>query len=179
MRGLSYFCMVLGVSYLVLVAIEYNRVIQGQNWTLVNAKVEKSINGIPLTKFEPNKLNDITAFVNWSFIRYSYSIGSGHYDAEQELGPHLSGFDTMVGPLKDRFEPGSTIEVRYNPRDPKETRIGFEVFRPLENYGGTGLVFIVIGIVMYYLSRLSETTLSSDQELNQPLEYFEKKRNKL
>lgn len=179
MRGISYFCLVLGVCYLLLLAMEYNKVIQGQNWIPVTAKVEKSIKGIPITKFEPNKLNDITAFVNWSFIRYNYTIGAGHYDSEQELGPHLSGFDMMVGPLKDRIKAGSTIEVRYNPRDPKDSRLGFDVFRPLENYGGSGLVFIVAGLIMFYLSKVSETTLSADYELSQPLEYFDKKRRNM
>ena len=47
MRGLSYFMLVLGISYLVLVGMEYNKVIQSQNWNLVNATVEKSINGVP------------------------------------------------------------------------------------------------------------------------------------
>lgn len=179
MRGLSYFCMVLGVSYLVLVALEYNKVIQSQNWTLIEAKVDKAINSIPLTKYEPNKLNDITAFFNWSYIKYSYTIGAGHYDAEQELGPHLSAFDVMVTPIKERYPAKSTVEVRYNPREVKESRVGFEVFRPVETYGGTGAVFIVVGIIMFYMSKLSETTLANDLELNQPLEYFDKKRRQL
>lgn len=179
MRGLSYFMFVLGISYLVLVGMEYNKVIQSQNWNLVNATVEKSINGVPLTKFEPNKFNDMTAFVNWTYIRYHYVIGAAHYDAEQELGPHLSVFDSMIGPIKKRLPSNSIIEIRYNPRDPKDSRVGFDVFRPMETYGGTALVFIFIGIVLFYMSKVHEATLTDDQELNQPLEYFEKKRRKL
>jgi hypothetical protein len=179
MRGISYFCMVLGVSYLMLVAMEYNKVIQSQNWTLVNAKVEKSINGIPLTKFEPNKLNDVTAFFNWSYIRYHYVIGAGQYDAEQELGPHLSILDSIVGPLKERLPAGSTIEIRYNPRNPNESKVGFDVFRPIETYGGTAAIWLALGVIMYYMSRVTESTLSDDQELNMPLEYFDKKRKGL
>ncbi len=179
MRGLSYFFMVMGACYLLLVAMEYYKVIQSQNWTLVEATVDKAINGIPLTKYEPNKLNDFCALINWSFIKYSYSLGANHYDAEQELGPHLSGFDIMVTPIKDRYRPKSTVEVRYNPRNPKESAVGFEVFRPVETYGGTGLVFIVIGVLMYYMTKLQEATVAADLELDQPLEYFEKKRRQM
>lgn len=179
MRGLSYFFMVMGASYLFLVAMEYNKVIQSQNWTLIDATVDKAINSIPLTKYEPNKLNDIAAFVNWSYIKYSYTIGQDHYDAEQELGPHLSGFDVIVKPIKDRYRPKSTVEVRYNPRNPKESSVGFEVFRPVENYGGTGLVFIVIGVLMYYMTKIQEATVAADLELDQPLEYFDKKRRQM
>lgn len=180
MRPASYFLMVLGVCYLVMMGIEYHHHHQGQNWNVAKAKVENAINSLPITKYKPNQLNSsICIFINWSYIKYTYDIGQGHYDEEKELGPHLTVIDYIIGPLARRISPGDEIEIRYDPRNPKESRIGLDVFRPIENFGGSGLVFIAIGLLMLYMNKINASTMTDDEELNQSLDYFEKKRRSI
>jgi len=176
MRPTAFFLIVLGFCYFVLLGMEYQRYIQAQNWISAKAKVEKAINSIPATKFKPNALNRICTLVNWSYVRYHYIIGEGHYDGEQELGPHLTLFDYMVGPVAVRLEPGTEIDVKYNPRNPLESRVGLDVLKPIETLFGTAAAFMGVGLLLLYMNKITESAAKEDEELNKPLEYFEQKR---
>src|SRR5579883_219627 len=167
MYGFSWFFIVLGVCYFLVLGLEYGRSVQCETWTPVKAKVADAINGLPLTKYEPNRLNNIATIVNWSFIKYSFNVGEGLYEGEQELGPHLTVFDYWVGPLAQRLPKDSTIDVKYNPVNPKESRVAFDVLKPVETLVGTGMVFLIIGGVGLFLSRVTETATGDDEELNQ------------
>lgn len=179
MQTAAYFLFVLGISYFVLTGLEYSRHIQTQNWTAAKATVKEAINSLPITKYEPNRLNQICVLVNWSYVKYSYKIGEGHYDGEQELGPHLTVFDYMVEPIAIRLPPGKEIDIRYNPRKPGESRLALDVFHPIEMYFGSACVFTVIGLLLMYMSKIAVTAEGDDDELNKPLEYFEKKRRSI
>lgn len=179
MRSIAFFLLVLGVSYYVLTGIEYFRNVQSQNWIETDGVVVKAINSLPVTKYEPNRLNNICVLVNWSYVKYSYSIGAGHYDAEAELGPHLAMFDFMVGPVAVRLPDGKAIKVRYNPRNPNESRLAMDVLHPVEMFFGTASVFSALGLLLFYMSKISVTAEGDDDELNKPLEYFEKKRRQM
>jgi hypothetical protein len=179
MRGAAFFLTVLGVSYLVLAGLEYSKHIQTQNWTAAKGTVVQAINSIPITKYDPNRLNVICTLVNWTYVKYSFSIGAGHYDGEQELGPHLTIFDYMVGPIAVRLPKGKEIDVRYNPRNPNESRLTLDALHPVEMFFGTASVYLVAALLLFYINKISATAEGDDDELNQPLEYFEKKRRSL
>lgn len=157
MQGLSWFFLVCSICYLILLGLEYSKYVKGQNWLSAKAKVERSINGLPLTKFEPNRLNILATVVNWSFIEYNYSIGEGFYQNSQEMGPHLTIFDYMVEPLALRYGEGAEMDIKYNPHNPKESTFGFEVFRPVETFGGTAGIFLILGLITMYLGRIVST----------------------
>jgi hypothetical protein len=78
-----------------------------------------------------------------------------------------------------RLPDGKAIKVRYNPRNPNESRLPLDVFHPVEMFFGTACVFFVSGLLLYYMSKISVTAEGDDDELNQPLEYFEKKRRQI
>lgn len=183
MQGIALFFIVLGLCFWLLLGIEYSNFIQGETWTPVKAKVEDSTNSLPMTKFETgpvaDRLNNLVAtFVNWSYIKYSYMLGEGRYDDAKELGPHLTMFDMWVGPLAQRLPKGNQVDIFVNPSNPKETKVGFDVFRPFEMFFGTGSVFIVVGGIIMYLTKLIATTSSADDDLNKPIEYFDQKKRK-
>ena len=165
MQGFSWFCIVLGICYFLLLGLEYSKYVQGQNWTRSTATVQGAINGLPMTKFDAHRINELAVIVNWSYIKYEYHVGAGIYQHTEELAPHLSIFDFMVGPMAYRFKEGDKIDIRYNEHDPKQTVFGFEVFRPVETLGGTGVVFLLIGILIQVLTR---SVSSIEQESNSP-----------
>lgn len=165
MQGFSLFFIVCGICYFALLGLEYSKYVQGQNWTRTTAIVDKAINGLPITKFEAHRVNELANFVNWSYIKYEYKVGDGFYEHTEEMGPHLTIFDYIVGPMAYRYKKGDTIDIRYNVHNPKESVFGFEVFRPVENLGGTALVLIFIGLVMQYLLRFSKSMETDSQEV--------------
>ncbi|MBX9667709.1 MAG: DUF3592 domain-containing protein [Candidatus Obscuribacterales bacterium] len=178
MKGAGYVFIVISVCYLIILAMEYYRFVQGQNWPTSTATVQKSANSLPFDKFMSSRMDGMATFINWSYIRYNYSVNEGRYDAEKELGPHLTSFDFYIGTMAERFPEGTRFNVRVNPRDPKESCVGFEVFKPLEMLGGSALVFGILGTVLLYLANITSTTTGDDAELDQPIEYFEKKYRK-
>ena len=157
MQGFSWFFIVCGVCYFALLGLEYSKYVQGQNWTRTTATVDKAINGLPITKFEPHRVNEVANFVSWSYIKYEYRVGDGFYEHTEELGPHLTIFDFIVGPMAQRFQNGDTIDIRYNEHDPKQSVFGFEIFRPIETLGGSGLVLIFLGLTIQYLMKFSQS----------------------
>lgn len=153
MQGFSWFFIVCGICYFMLLGLEYSKYVRGQNWTRTTATVKQAINGLPMTKFEAHRINELAVIVNWSYIEYDYKIGDGQYDHIEEMAPHLTIFDFLIGPMAYRFKEGDTIDIRYNEHNPKESVFGFEIFRPLETLGGTGLVFLAIGFLMQHAER--------------------------
>ena len=59
----------------------------------------------------------------------------------------------MVGLMAYRFKEGDTIDIRFNEHNPKESVFGFEIFKPVETLGGTGLVFLAIGFLLNHANR--------------------------
>lgn len=137
---------------------------RGQNWTPTTATVEKAANSIPATKYEPNRLNEIAAFVNWSYISYEYKVGDGIYQHTEEMGPHFSIFDYMIGPLAYRFNEGDTIDIKYNEHNPKESVFGFDIFRPVETLGGTAMLFVFVGMILLGIDRMLSVADNRDTE---------------
>lgn len=164
MQTVSWFCFVCAFCYFALLGIEYSKYVRGQNWTPTTAVVDKAINSIPATKFEPNRANEIATIVNWSYIKYEYKVGEGIYQHTEELGPHLALFDFWIGPMAYRFRHGDTIQIKYNEHDPNQSVFGFDVFRPVETLGGTAMVFILVALIMIFLQNLSKSTESTDTE---------------
>ena len=74
--------------------------------------MDKAINGLPITKFEAHRVNELANFVNWSYIKYEYKVGDGFYEHQEEMGPHLTIFDYIVGPMAYRYKKGDTIDIR-------------------------------------------------------------------
>lgn len=161
-----------------MLGVEYSKVVRSQNWPTQNAEVMDAINGIPLTKFNQVR-HEFAAIVNWSYIKYSYKIGDHYYEIVSELGPHISLFDWMIGSIRDRYKPKSIIQIRYNPNNPKEASVGFEVFRPEIMLPGSGMLLLAIGAIGLYLHSVVHGTGRGDEdELEKPLEYFLEKQKK-
>lgn len=150
MQAFTLFCLVTSLCYFVMLGAEYNKIVKGQNWPKVTATVDNAINSLPFTKFESNRINTIATIVSWSYIKYSYKLGEHCYYNTEEMGPHLTVFDYIIGPMAMRFPKDKKIEVKYNPANPKESTIGFEIFRPLETLGGSALLFLTAGLLYYY-----------------------------
>lgn len=150
MQAFTLFCLVTSLCYFIMLGAEYNKIVKGQNWPKVTANVENAINSLPITKFESNRINTIATIVSWSYIKYSYRLGEHCYYNTEEMGPHLTVFDYIIGPMAMRFPKGKKIEVKYNPANPKESTIGFEIFKPLETLGGSALLFLTAGLLYYY-----------------------------
>ena len=75
MQGFSWFCIVSGICFFVLLGMEYSKYVRGQNWTKTTATVKRAINGLPMTKFDPHRVNELAVLVNWSYIEYEYNVG--------------------------------------------------------------------------------------------------------
>ena len=147
--------------------MEYSKYVRGQNWTPATARVKRAINSIPLTKFEPHRMNEIATVANWSYIEYEYQVGEGIYQHTEEMGPHLTMFDYMVSPMAYRFKKDDIIDIKYNEHDPKESVFGFEIFRPVETLGGTALVFfLVAGGVVFFGRRLAAPPTTETKKLS-------------
>lgn len=164
MRTIAIFCLVCSFCYVSLFAMEYSKYVRGQNWTPATARVKRAINSIPLTKFEPHRMNEIATIVNWSYIEYEYKVGDGIYQHTEELGPHLTVFDYMVSPMAYRFKKDDIINIKYNEHDPKESVFGFEIFRPVETLGGTALAFFLVAVVLLLIERMLAATTTTDTE---------------
>lgn len=178
MREFSWLLIICGVCYLLMFGVEYGKVVRSQNWPTMNAEIVDAINGIPLTKFNQVR-HEFAALVNWSYIKYSFKIGEHYYEVTNELGPHISVFDWIVGSMKDRFKPKTFIPIHYNPNNPKETTVGFEVFRPEIMLPGSGFILLALGIIgLYFNNVVYGTGRGDDDELNKPLEYFLEKKKK-
>ncbi|MCW5822014.1 MAG: hypothetical protein KIT34_04380 [Cyanobacteria bacterium TGS_CYA1] len=150
MQAFTLFCLVTSLCYFIMLGAEYNKIVKGQNWPKVTATVDNAINSLPITKFESNRINTIATIVSWSYIKYSYKLGEHCYYNTEEMGPHLTVFDYIIGPMAMRFPKDKKIEVKYNPANPKESTIGFEIFKPLETLGGSALLFLTAGLLYYY-----------------------------
>lgn len=153
MQAFTLFCLVTSLCYFIMLGAEYNKIVKGQNWPKVTATVDNAINSLPITKFESNRINTIATIINWSYIKYSYKLGEHCYYNTEEMGPHLTVFDYILGPMAMRFYKGKKIEVKYNPLNPKESTIGFEIFRPVETLGGSALLFLTAGLLYYYFRK--------------------------
>ncbi|MCA9814158.1 MAG: hypothetical protein KC652_03520, partial [Cyanobacteria bacterium HKST-UBA01] len=88
----------------------------------------------------------------------------GIYQHTEEMGPHLSMFDYMVGPMAYRFKKDDIIDIKYNEHDPKESVFGFEIFRPVETLGGTALAFFLVAMVLLLLERMLAATTTTETE---------------
>lgn len=166
MQGFAWFFIVCGLCYLLLLGTEYSKYVKGENWTPVEGEIIDSINGLPLTRFEPNRLNTLATVANWSYVKYKYTIGEGIYENTEEMAPHLTLFDYIIGPMAVRYGPGAPIALLYNPLEPKESTFGFEVFRPIENLGGTACVFFGIGFVLLYVNNVVNTANDDSSNLD-------------
>lgn len=178
MREVSWLLIICGVCYFLMFGVEYGKLVRTQNWPTINAEVMDAINGIPLTKFNQIR-HEFSVIVNWSYIKYSFKIGEHYYENVSELGPHISLFDWIVGPIRDRFKPKSFIRVRYNPSNPQDTSVGFEVFRPDIMLPSSGVILLILGgIGLYFNNVVHGTVRGDDDELNKPLEYFVEKKKR-
>lgn len=154
MQAFTLFCIITSFCYLVMLGAEYSKIVKGQNWPKITATVDNAINSLPFTKFESNRINTIATIVSWSYIKYSYKLGEHCYYNTEEMGPHLTVFDYIIGPMAMRFTKGKKIEVKYNPADPKESTIGFEIFRPVETLGGSSALFLIVGLLYWYFRKV-------------------------
>lgn len=153
MQAFTLFCLVTSLCYLIMLGAEYNKIVKSQNWSKVTATVDSAINSLPITKFESNRINTIATIINWSYIKYSYRLGEHCYYNTEEMGPHLTVFDYLLGPMAMRFPKDKKIEVKYNPANPKESTIGFDIFRPVETLGGSAMIFLTAGLIYYYFRK--------------------------
>jgi hypothetical protein len=169
---------VCGVCYLLMFGVEYSKVVRTQNWPTVDAEVIDAINGIPLTKFNQIR-HELSIIVNWSYIKYSYKVGDGYYEEVKDLGPKVSVIDWIIGPMKERFPPKKIIQIHYNPNNPKDTAVGFDVFQPFPTLCGSSFILLVLGgVSLYFNSIVMGTAGGDDEELNKPLSYFAEKAKK-
>ncbi len=119
-----------------------------KSWPTVDAEVTKSEVGHHVSHdSDTNRDTDMYQ----TRVEFRYTLNGKEY-----LTPSDAGYSTSSSPemkrLADRFAPGTRHAIKYNPTDPNDIRFNaeysFGFFLLPVIFGGLGLVFSLVGIVL-------------------------------
>ncbi|MEM3061956.1 MAG: DUF3592 domain-containing protein [Nitrososphaerota archaeon] len=162
---------VIGLIWLVI-SIWYNwKVVEIRQWPKTNAIVVKALvepkNGGSRTLVDPRFLvSDNPSAKYVPRVLYRYSVNGKEYQSDNVVyGGGTYGFHN-VKVLMGNILVGSTIQIRYNPRNPSESYI----YGGAHNYCGIimGLVLLLIAFLVCYYSNIVPRRESSGYDVTTP-----------
>ena len=128
-----------------------------KSWPTVDAEVTKSEVGHHVSHdSDTNRDTDMYQ----TRVEFRYTLNGKEYLTTSDAGYSTSSYPEMKR-LADKFAPGTRHAIKYNPADPNDIRFNaeysFGFFLLPVIFGGLGLVFSLVGIVLLVVaSRVSK-----------------------